>query len=82
MDTVEVEVRLALAEVLDLDQLTVMELPDGTPLFGEPLGLGSLAGARLLTLIRERSGVDVAALDWALESLSTIATLTDFVRRN
>jgi acyl carrier protein len=82
MDKVEQEVRIALAEVLDLDQAVVAELPLGTPLFDPPLGLGSLAGARLLALLKERSGVDIAALDWALESLSSIGSLAAFIRDN
>ncbi len=80
MDVVESEIRTILARVLDRDPALVAELPAGTELFGPELNLTSLAGARLLAGVQDRFGVDVAAEDWALESLTSIGTLADFVR--
>lgn len=80
MDEVESGIRDILAQVLDVPAGVVATLPAATPLFGGDLDLSSLGGARLLALIHERYGVDVASEDWALESLASIGTLTDFVR--
>ncbi|MBG6139827.1 phosphopantetheine-binding protein [Longispora fulva] len=77
---VETGIRAALAEVLDLDPAHVADLPADTALFDGGLGLGSLNGVRLLELVKARFGVDVAADDWALESLRSIGTLCAFVR--
>ncbi|MEV6527748.1 phosphopantetheine-binding protein [Longispora sp. NPDC051575] len=76
-DDVETGVRAALTEVLDLD---VSAFPLDTPLFDGGLGLGSLNGVRLLELVRARYGVDVAAEDWALDSLRSIGSLCAFIR--
>ena len=69
-------VRSILAEVLGE---TVEGLPDDTRLFGEDVALGSLTGARVLRMVRERFGVDVAAEDLNLDALETIGTLVGFV---
>lgn len=76
---VEATVRALLAEVLGVDQSIVDAAPAGASLLHGPLGLSSLAGARLLAAVRERFGVDLAAADLALRSLESIATLRDFL---
>ncbi|WP_412541317.1 acyl carrier protein [Longispora sp. K20-0274] len=77
-DDIEAGIRAALAEVLELAPADVADLPADTALFD--LGLGSLNGVRLLELVKARYGVDVAADDWALDSLRSIGTLCAFVR--
>ncbi|MBK3630560.1 acyl carrier protein [Streptomyces asoensis] len=76
---VEREIRSMIAEAARLDDTVVAELPADTDLFGPEIGLTSLAGVTLLGGIDRRYGVDVAALDLSLDSLQSIATLTDFV---
>ncbi|MEU2283132.1 phosphopantetheine-binding protein [Streptomyces sp. NPDC013178] len=77
--TVERELRSMVAEAARLDTAAVAQLPADTDLFGPEIGLTSLAGVTLLGAIDKRYGVDVAALDLSLDSLQSIATLTDFV---
>ncbi|MFD7939113.1 acyl carrier protein [Streptomyces sp. NPDC048253] len=76
---VERELRSLIAEAARLDEAMVAELPADTDLFGPEIGLTSLAGVTLLGTVDKRYGVDVAALDLSLDSLQSIATLTDFV---
>ncbi|WP_314223170.1 acyl carrier protein [Streptomyces zaehneri] len=76
---VERELRSLIAEAARLDEASVAELPADTDLFGPEIGLTSLAGVTLLGTVDKRYGVDVAALDLSLDSLQSIATLTDFV---
>ncbi|KPI28967.1 acyl carrier protein familyprotein [Actinobacteria bacterium OV320] len=76
---VERELRSLIAEAARLDEAMVAELPVDTDLFGPEIGLTSLAGVTLLGTVDKRYGVDVAALDLSLDSLQSIATLTDFV---
>ncbi|MFE0454736.1 acyl carrier protein [Streptomyces sp. NPDC052016] len=77
--SVERELRAMIAEAARLDPVVVAELPADTDLFGPEIGLTSLAGVTLLGTIDKRYGVDVAALDLSLDSLQSVATLTDFV---
>ncbi|MFE6825959.1 acyl carrier protein [Streptomyces sp. NPDC057690] len=76
---VERELRSLIAQAARLDEAVVAELPADTDLFGPEIGLTSLAGVTLLGTVDKRYGVDVAALDLSLDSLQSIATLTDFV---
>ncbi|MFD9318203.1 acyl carrier protein [Streptomyces sp. NPDC060053] len=76
---VERELRSLIAEAARLDEAVVAELPADTDLFGPEIGLTSLAGVTLLGTVDKRYGVDVAALDLSLDSLQSIATLSDFV---
>jgi acyl carrier protein len=76
---VERELRSMIAEAARLDLAVVEELPAETDLFGPQIGLTSLAGVTLLGAVDARFGVDVPALDLSLDSLQSIATLTDFV---
>jgi acyl carrier protein len=71
--------RALIAEIVGLDPAVTAELADDTPLLDGQIGLSSRGGARLLTEIRERFGVDVAGEDLALRALATIGTLTAFV---
>ena len=73
---VDAGIRAILEEVLGE---SVTGLPEDTRLFGEDLALGSLTGARVLGLVRERFGVDVAAEDLNLDALETIGSLARFV---
>jgi acyl carrier protein len=50
-----------------------------TALFGAGVGLDSLTGTLLLTRVRDRFGVDVAAEDLNLDALATLGTLAAFV---
>jgi acyl carrier protein len=70
-------IRSILEEVLGTEG--VAQLPDETRLFGADVALGSLTGARVLRLVRERFGVDVASEDLNLDALETIGTLSAFV---
>jgi acyl carrier protein len=76
---VERELRSMIAEAARLEPAVVAELPADTELFGPRIALTSLAGVALLGAVDKRFGVDVAALDLSLDSLQSIATLTDFV---
>ncbi|MGM9381213.1 phosphopantetheine-binding protein [Streptomyces antibioticus] len=76
---VERELRAMIVEAARLDAAAVAALPADTDLFGPEIALTSLAGVTLLGAVDARFGVDVATLDLSLDSLQSIATLTDFV---
>jgi acyl carrier protein len=69
------EVRGLLAELTGDDR--PLTAPDTTPLLRDGLGLDSLRGTMLLAEIRRRYGIDIAAEDLNLDSLTSIRALTD-----
>jgi acyl carrier protein len=71
------ELREMLAAVTGRDDLLI--IPAQTPLFGDGVGLDSLAGTLLLRQVQRRYGVDVAAEDLNLDALQTLGTLAAFL---
>lgn len=71
------ELRQMLAAITGRDDL--LDIPAQTPLFGEGVGLDSLAGTLLLRQVHRRYGVDVAAEDLNLDALETLGTLAAFI---
>ena len=71
--------RDTLASLTELPRAEVVALPDDTALLGAGLALSSLTGVRLLALIHERYGVDIAGTDLALDSMESIGTLRDYI---
>lgn len=71
------ELRTILAQVTGRDELR--GIPADTPLFGQGVGLDSLAGTLLLRQVQRRYGVDVAAEDLNLDALATLGTLAEFI---
>lgn len=56
-----------------------IDAPLDTPLLRDGIGLDSLGGTILLTEVRRRFGVDIAAEDLNFDSLATIGTLATFI---
>lgn len=80
-DQTDATLRELLAEITGLAPAAVAGLSAQTPLLHGELGLSSVQGARLLTRVRDRFGVDVAAEDLSLRSLETIDTLVTFIHQ-
>ncbi len=74
---VDEEIRALLAELTGDDR--PLTAPSGTPLLRDGIGLDSLGGTMLLTMVHRRFGVDVPGEDLNLDSLATIGTLVAFV---
>ena len=75
--TLAEEVRRLLAGLTGDDR--PLTAPASTPLLRDGLGLDSLRGTMLLAEISRRYGVDIAAEDLNLDSLTSIGGLTDFL---
>jgi acyl carrier protein len=73
------EIRQLLAELAGDDR--PLTAPDSTPLLRDGLGLDSLRATLLLAEISRRYGIDVAAEDLNLDSLTSIGALTGFLSR-
>jgi acyl carrier protein len=73
------ELRTMLADLTGRPE--VAHIGPDTVLFGEGVGLDSLAGTMLLRQIERRYGVDVAAEDLNLDALETLGTLASFITK-
>lgn len=79
--TVEREVRAMLAEATGREAAEIDRLPSGVSLFAPEIGLTSVEGVHLLTAVRQRFGVDIAAEDLNLDALESIDSLCAFLLR-
>ena len=75
--SVESALRAVLAELTGDDR--PLHVASQTPLLRDGIGLDSLGGTMLLSMVQHRFGVDVAGQDLNLDSLATIGTLAAFV---
>jgi acyl carrier protein len=81
MATLEQQIKEGLVETLGL-KMAPEAIGDGTPLFGEGLGLDSVDLLEIAAMLSTRFGVEIAAgdSDRYKEIFASIHALADFVR--
>ncbi|MBF0201742.1 MAG: acyl carrier protein [Desulfamplus sp.] len=66
-------------EELQIEDVTVDEIDDDAPLFGEGLGLDSLDAVELVVQLQIHFGVEIKTLEEGRPAMQSINTLTRFV---
>ncbi len=69
-------------DVLNLEDITVADIQDNDPLFGEGLGLDSIDALELIVLLDKEYGIKLADPKQGKEIFSSIQTLAQFVEQN
>jgi acyl carrier protein len=77
--TIKENLKKALIEELNLEDLTPEEIEDDAPLFGEGLGLDSLDAVELVVLLEKHFGVVVKDLEEGRAAFQSINTLVAFI---
>jgi len=65
---------------LKLEDVSVEDITDDTPLFGEGLGLDSLDAVELVVLIKKNFGVEIKDMEEAKKAFQSIKTLTEYIK--
>ncbi|MFQ5591691.1 MAG: phosphopantetheine-binding protein [Phycisphaerae bacterium] len=78
--SLEHELKVAILEELNVDEVRPEDLNDNDPLFGEGLGLDSLDAVELVLLLKKRYQVEIKDMDEAREPFSSIAALANYIR--
>lgn len=73
------KLKYMIIERLELEDIKPEEVPDDSPIFGEGLGLDSLAALDLVILLEKEFNVKITNPAQAREILSTISTLTEYI---
>jgi acyl carrier protein len=83
IDEVKQDLKQLLLDNLSLDGVTIDDITDEVPLFGEGgLGLDSLDGVEIVVLLQRRYGLDVKDLQKGRDIFRCINTLAPYVLQN
>ena len=76
VEAVKQRLKELLIESLALEDITVQDIGDNTPLFGDDgLGLDSLDGVEIVVMLQRHYGLDVKEMQKAREVFQTVETL-------
>lgn len=80
VQTIRTSLKQALVKDLRLESVTVEDIGDETPLFGDDgLGLDSLDAVELVVLVEKHYGVAIANAEEARQIFGSVATLADYI---
>ncbi len=82
MPTLIQELKQAILEELEIDDIQVEDLTDDSPLFVEGLGLDSIDALEIVVLLEKRYAIRLTDMETARAAFSTFATLAEFVARH
>lgn len=75
------KVKTMLVEELNLEDLTVEDIEDDAPLFGEGLGLDSLDAVELVVLVHKHFGVEIKDMEEGRPAFQSVSSLTAFIEQ-
>ena len=78
MNTKE-KLKVALIEELKLEDVTVEDIDDDAPLFGEGLGLDSLDAIELVVLVQRNFNLSMQDQDEAREAFASVNALAAYI---
>lgn len=82
MENLKKELKEQIIERLNLEDVSVADISDDTPLFGEGLGLDSIDALELIVLLENDYGIELTNPEEGKEIFSTINSLSDYITKN
>lgn len=82
MDQLKQELKEALIQALNLEDITAGEIVDEDPLFGDGLGLDSIDALEIILILERNYGIRLTKPEEAKEFFYSINTLSDFIDKN
>ena len=82
MENLELQLKQQIIEALNLEEITAEEIATDAPLFGEGLGLDSIAALEITLLLEKHYGIRLATPAEAKPIFPSVATLADYIRKN
>lgn len=76
------ELKAKIITQLNLEDLSVADLEDNTPLFGDGLGLDSIDALELIVMLDKSYGIKLADPKEGRKVFETIQTMADFIEAN
>ena len=76
------EIKTHIIEQLNLEDLSVADIADDEPLFGDGLGLDSIDALELIVMLDTHFGIKVADPEQGKEIFTSVNTLAEFIEKN
>jgi len=76
------ELKAKIIVQLNLEDLTIADLDDHTPLFGDGLGLDSIDALELIVMLDKSYGIKLSDPKEGRKVFETIQTMADFIEAN
>lgn len=82
MEELILELKNEIINALNLEELTVTDIDDNAPLFGEGLGLDSIDALELIVLLEKKYGIRLTDPAQGKEVFKSVAVMADYVSKN
>lgn len=82
MSALTQELKEKIISQLNLEDISVEDLQDDTPLFGEGLGLDSIDALELIVMLDKSYGIKLADPKEGRKIFETIQTMADYIEAN
>ena len=69
-------------DALNLEEITVDDIDDNAPLFGEGLGLDSIDALELIVILDKYYGIKLASPADGKAVFRSVSSIADYIRRN
>ena len=76
------ELKEAIIDALNLEEMSADDIDENTDLFGDGLGLDSIDALELIVLLEKKYGIKLADPSAGKEIFKNVSTIADFVSKN
>lgn len=76
------ELKASIIEALNLEEITVDDIDDNAPLFGEGLGLDSIDALELIVLLERNYGIKLTSPAEGKEIFKSVNSIASYVAAN
>ena len=81
MSNIREDLKAQIIEELNLEEVSVQDIQDDDPLFGEGLGLDSIDALELIVLLEKYYGVKLKNPEEGKEVFHSIASMADYIEK-
>lgn len=82
MDALKLELKERIINALNLEDISVEDIQDNDPLFGDGLGLDSIDALELIVLLDKEYGIKLADPKLGKEIFQSVETMAQYVAAN